>query len=220
MRKNFIIALVLTILVAGPISVFAKGNDDNNGHKLKQEIKKEIKRENKVEKRVAKIAIKMNRVMNRLHKLDNINEGSWNDFWSSFNRFLTINNLSTSSLSFRHDDGDDNENEKCEQREKNHHRTNNLIISDITTQVGTTSIAVSWLTNKPANSKVFFGISTPLDITASSTSSVANSSLVTNHSLTIFGLATSTTYRLKLESKNPAGKTATSTEFSLTTTAI
>ena len=59
-----------------------------------------------------------------------------------------------------------------------------------------------------------------INITASSTSFVSDSSLVANHNLMISGLATSTTYRLKTESRDATGNTATSTEFSLTTSAI
>lgn len=81
--------------------------------------------------------------------------------------------------------------------------------------VGTSTATVSWTTNEPATSKVYYGTATPLAL--GSAASVSGASLVTNHSLSLSDLATSTTYYIVVESKDAANNTAASTETSFTT---
>jgi hypothetical protein len=90
------------------------------------------------------------------------------------------------------------------------------IISLINTTVGTSTIDVTWNTNEPATSKVYYSTTTPIN-TASSTF-VQNGSLVNSHNLKITGLSTSTLYYLMIESVDAAINTATSSTFSTTTT--
>ncbi|OHA89022.1 MAG: hypothetical protein A2653_01595 [Candidatus Zambryskibacteria bacterium RIFCSPHIGHO2_01_FULL_43_25] len=89
------------------------------------------------------------------------------------------------------------------------------IISATSTTVGTSTINVSWLTNEPATSKVYYSTTTP--ISTSTDNFVSNSSLVTNHSLGIGSLSTSTLYYLLIESRDASGNTATSSPFATTT---
>jgi hypothetical protein len=89
------------------------------------------------------------------------------------------------------------------------------IISSITKSVGTSTIDVSWNTNELATSKIYYSTTTPLN--KSLAGSVQNGSFLTNHSLKIEGLSTSTTYYLVVESADASANSATSSEFSLTT---
>lgn len=91
------------------------------------------------------------------------------------------------------------------------------VISGIVTLSGTTTVQVGWKTNEPATSKVYYGLSAPLDISAGTTLSVGDIGLVTSHSLNLSGLSTSTPYRVIIESKDAAGNTTRSGEFLVTT---
>ena len=78
------------------------------------------------------------------------------------------------------------------------------------------SVVVTWTTNEPAMSKVFYGTTTPLNLTATTTPFVATTTLSTSHSLTVSGLATSTLYHFVVQSKDTAGNTATSADIPIT----
>jgi len=86
-------------------------------------------------------------------------------------------------------------------------------ISNVYAVVGTSSVAVNWVTNEPATSKIFYGTSTPVDVSASGALNVENTSLVTTHSLSLSGLATSTKYYFVLESKDAAGNIKHSVDY-------
>lgn len=90
------------------------------------------------------------------------------------------------------------------------------IISTIATSgISSTSATVSWATDEPATSKVFYASGTSLDLaTASST---ATSSLVTNHSLTLDPLSASTTYSFAVQSADASSNTSTSASASFVT---
>ncbi len=93
------------------------------------------------------------------------------------------------------------------------------VVSGITLSgLASTSVTVNWTTNEAANSKVYFGTTTPLNL--GSASVVSSSTLGTNHSLMLSGLATSTTYYFVVESKDAANNTATSSQNSFVTLAI
>ncbi|MBX4200049.1 peptidoglycan-binding protein [Candidatus Parcubacteria bacterium] len=95
-----------------------------------------------------------------------------------------------------------------------------VVISNVAvTSVATTTATISWLTNRLATGKVYFGTSTPLDITSSLTSSVADSTLRVSHLFTLTGLTGATNYYFVLESTDPSiSKTATSTSIFFATT--
>lgn len=91
------------------------------------------------------------------------------------------------------------------------------IISDRVVTVGTSTARVMWDTNIVADSTVFYGTSTPIDVNASTTAYTTNGTLTTDHDITVTGLATSTTYYLVIQSKNAVGTIKNSSQFSLTT---
>ena len=79
-----------------------------------------------------------------------------------------------------------------------------------TSNVASTSARVNWTTNEAATSKVYYSATSPV-VATSSTPSVSNLNLVTNHELTITGLIVSTTYHFLVESKDAAGNAGTAT---------
>ncbi len=91
------------------------------------------------------------------------------------------------------------------------------VISGInTTGVSSTTASISWVTNEIATTKLYYGTSSPLITTTAL--SAQNPTLVTNHTLTLTGLSASTTYYVVAESKDTLNNTATSSQFSFTTT--
>ncbi|MBI2025474.1 fibronectin type III domain-containing protein, partial [Candidatus Kaiserbacteria bacterium] len=91
------------------------------------------------------------------------------------------------------------------------------VISGIAALPGVNSAAITWTTNEPSTSKVFFGTTSPLVINASTTQSVTNAALVTSHSIVVTGLSANTTYVFVVQSADAAGNTSTSGQFSFTT---
>jgi hypothetical protein len=90
------------------------------------------------------------------------------------------------------------------------------VISNVSTSAGTSTIGVSWKTSEPATTKVYYGTGI-VDVNSTSTAFVSNSSLVTDHSITITGLSTSTPYTLVLESKDGSGNASLSNSLGVTT---
>jgi hypothetical protein len=75
-----------------------------------------------------------------------------------------------------------------------------------------TSISIHWATDESADSQVDYGL------TASyGSSSTLNTSLLTNHSVSLSGLTASTTYHYRVKSKDAASNLATSTDHTFTT---
>jgi len=92
-------------------------------------------------------------------------------------------------------------------------------ISEVTaTSTGVTSTNITWLTDEESDSKVWYGTSTPLEITTS-TLMVDSDDLVLNHNLMISDLTASTTYYYLVSSTDKEDNTATSDEYSFTTLA-
>ncbi len=91
-------------------------------------------------------------------------------------------------------------------------------ISNVTLLVGTSSATVSWHTNENATSKVYYGTSASLDVNATSTTFLENTSLKQNHALTISGLATSTLYYFAAESRDASNNRTVTPVFSASTT--
>jgi glucose/arabinose dehydrogenase len=93
------------------------------------------------------------------------------------------------------------------------HNATAPVLSNIgATNVTQTSATVSWNTNIPSDSQVEYGSTTsygqltPLD-----------NALVTNHSVTLSGLAAGTTYHFRVRSKNAVGNLAVSSDFTFIT---
>ena len=91
------------------------------------------------------------------------------------------------------------------------------VISNVDAVAATTSAQVLWNTDENSNSVVYFGTTTPVDTDVAT--KIESASLVTNHSLVLSNLATSTTYHYIVASTDGAGNTATSTEYSFETLA-
>lgn len=91
------------------------------------------------------------------------------------------------------------------------------VMTNLITVVGTSSLTFTWTTNEPSTSKVFYSTTTPVNTSSTSTAFVENLSLVTNHSITLTGLATSTQYHVVVQSKDSSTNTATGIEFPVTT---
>ncbi len=90
-----------------------------------------------------------------------------------------------------------------------------VISAIVVAPLGTTT-SITWTTNELANTKVWFGTSTPM-VMASSTF-VANGSLVLSHVVSLTNLSTSTTYYYMLGSSDLTGNSSTTTQASFTTT--
>jgi peptidoglycan hydrolase-like protein with peptidoglycan-binding domain len=81
-----------------------------------------------------------------------------------------------------------------------------------------TSTHITWTTNEAATSRVWYSTSTPVQ-TTSTTPSVYSGSLVLNHDLSLSDLAASTTYYYVVFSADADGNSATTDQYSFTTTA-
>lgn len=91
------------------------------------------------------------------------------------------------------------------------------VISAISTSnISSTTVMISWLTNEPSTSKIYYATTTPVNFATALT--VSNSSLVTSHTFGLTGLASSTTYYFALESKDAVLNTATTSTQSFVTT--
>ncbi len=91
------------------------------------------------------------------------------------------------------------------------------VISAISTSnVSSTTAMISWQTNEPATSKIYYGTTSPVNLGTALT--ISNNSLVASHSLGFSGLASSTTYYYVLESVDAATNTATTSTQSFVTT--
>lgn len=91
------------------------------------------------------------------------------------------------------------------------------VISGVTvTDITTTSAKITWTTNEKADSKVWYGMTTPLVVT--STTPVASSTgLVLNHGIVLSGLTSSTTYYFIVNSTDEADNNEISEEKTFTT---
>ncbi len=84
--------------------------------------------------------------------------------------------------------------------------------------IASTSASVSWTTDEPATSEVYFATSTPLDLATAMT--ITGSGLVTAHSLMLSPLTASTTYNYVIESADASNNTATTSQASFTTLSL
>ncbi len=93
------------------------------------------------------------------------------------------------------------------------------VITNITfSNLASTSITINWLTNEAATGKVYFGTTSPINLSTAAT--IADLALTGSHSMNITSLATSTTYYYVIESKDAANNTATTTQGSFATLAF
>jgi hypothetical protein len=76
------------------------------------------------------------------------------------------------------------------------------------------SAVINWTTNEASDTQVAFG-----QTAAYGSTTTLNSSLVTSHSVTLTGLAASTTYHYQVRSRDAAGNLATSADLTFATSA-
>jgi len=89
------------------------------------------------------------------------------------------------------------------------------VISEVQANVGDNEVVITWKTDEPSDSVVFFDTVTPVDLEAAS--SDANDQLVTDHEITMFGLDPDTLYYIVVTSKDASDNTGISDESSFTT---
>lgn len=87
-------------------------------------------------------------------------------------------------------------------------------ISQIAPNAGRTSAIVAWTTNEPATSQVLYGLTDALG-----QATYVRSVMETAHSLTVTGLAPSTTYHYRVKSRDNCGHESTSDDMTFTTAA-
>lgn len=88
-------------------------------------------------------------------------------------------------------------------------------ISGVIATVASTTINGWWTTNEPATTRIYYSTTTPINVLTSLL--IENTTLVTSHALTVPNLGTSTLYYLIFESKDAAGNTQRTDQFSATT---
>lgn len=88
-------------------------------------------------------------------------------------------------------------------------------ISGVIATVASTTINGWWTTNEPATTRIYYSTTTPINVLTSLF--IENTTLVTSHALTVPSLGTSTLYYLIFESKDAAGNTQRTDQFSATT---
>lgn len=91
------------------------------------------------------------------------------------------------------------------------------VIRQVAVTSSTSTISVSWRTNEPSTSRLWYGTTTPIASTTANL--VENNTLKLNHLLTISGLATGTPYYLVIESLDGSGNSQKSAQFIASTTA-
>ncbi|MES3030805.1 MAG: PKD domain-containing protein [Patescibacteria group bacterium] len=92
------------------------------------------------------------------------------------------------------------------------------VVSGQAVSINASSTAtVTWTTDEPATSRVYYSLTSPVDILATSTLLVSSASLVTSHSLSIPNLATSTLYYFLIRSGDATGNNSVNIQLSSTT---
>jgi len=88
-------------------------------------------------------------------------------------------------------------------------------ISAINAATTTSSATISWNTNESTNGMLYFGQTTPLNLTTAS--NIAINTFATTHQAVLSGLTSTTTYHYLIVARDSAGNTATSTGHSFST---
>lgn len=92
------------------------------------------------------------------------------------------------------------------------------LLSISATAITSSTAHLTWSTNEPATSLVWYSTSTP--VLTTSAPGASNATLVINHDIAIGGLTASSTYYYVVGSADAAGNIATSTEQSLVTPSL
>lgn len=85
------------------------------------------------------------------------------------------------------------------------------VITEIAVEVGSNSAVITWLTDEPATSEVYYGLTTAYELSAT------DDTLVTDHRVTLIGLDPDTTYYFMVRSRNAENLPYAITGLSFTT---
>ncbi len=92
------------------------------------------------------------------------------------------------------------------------------IISELgASNIASTSATISWTTDEDSDSKLWYSMETPVDISLDA--SMESADLTTEHSFSLVGLTASSTYYYAVSSTDSSANMATSSELSFTTPA-
>jgi hypothetical protein len=91
------------------------------------------------------------------------------------------------------------------------------LITNVSSSATNSGITVTWTTNEPSSSKVFYGIVTPVNTSSAATTFVASDAMVTSHSVLIPSLTANTQYYLVIQSKDASNNVSSSTELGVKT---
>lgn len=91
------------------------------------------------------------------------------------------------------------------------------VISDIHTTISGTNVIVTWKTDEPTNSTVFYNTTTPVDTNSISTPKVIDTVLNTTHSINIPSLTPSTLYHFIIKSLDVSNNVTLSSEITFST---
>ena len=91
------------------------------------------------------------------------------------------------------------------------------IISSLKANSRVLGAVLRWTTNEKSDSTVFYSLTSPVNVNASSTLSVSNGTLVRDHQVVIGSLQASTTYYAIVRSRDASGNTTLSSQISFTT---
>lgn len=92
-----------------------------------------------------------------------------------------------------------------------------LSMSEIVSTVDNTSAKITWSTNKPTTSSVFYSVNTPVNTTDTTTASVKDSVLTKKHSMNIPGLSSGTLYHIVIKSADSSNNEIVSNEHTFKT---
>ena len=91
------------------------------------------------------------------------------------------------------------------------------VISNIETRINGSNVTIIWATNELSTSNVYTSTITPLDVTTSTTTLIADNSLAKNHSLIIPNLTSNTLYHFIVKSVDASSNAVSSSELSFRT---
>jgi hypothetical protein len=94
------------------------------------------------------------------------------------------------------------------------------VISNLAAQPNTVKALITWRTDEPSDSTVFWSTTPNVNLTSSSTLSATGSNKVKDHAMIITNLSASTTYYVVVRSKDASGNVSTSSEISFRTNSL
>lgn len=93
------------------------------------------------------------------------------------------------------------------------------VIKSVTGFVGTSTIQTAWQTNELSTSKIYYGTTLPVDVSATNPLTKEDTTLVKNHTLQLTGLSANTVYYFVIESKDANNNISRTGQFVLKTLA-